>query len=234
MLNKTLIVAGASALLAASADAAIVTRWNFNGASMGASSGTGSAMAIGGTTVLYTAGSEFDTAPGTNRSARVANFSPLAAHSGSRGMQFSADTRNFGFLGIGFAIAGHGRSSQWGQLQYSLNGGATYLTAGLAGSGRFRVNGDGTFKRIGFSLAFIDGASDKANFRFRIVAVAHPTSGSFIGANGAGMLASAFWKIDSVTVTGTSLGTNNTASPAPGAIALLGAAGLVGATRRRA
>ena len=233
MLNKTLIVAGASALLAASADAAVVTRWNFNGASLGASFGTGSAMAIGGTSAAYTAGSAFDTAPGTNRSARVANFSTLASQSGRRGMQFSADTTDHGFIGIGFAVAGHGRSSQWGQLQYSTDGGATYATAGLAGNGRFRINGDGTFKRVGFSLAFVDGASDNSNFRFRIVATAHPTSGAFVGANGAGMLASAFWKLDNVVVTGTNINANNTANPAPGAISLLGVAGLVGVTRRR-
>lgn len=233
MLNKTLIVAGATALLAASADAAVVTRWNFNGASLGATFGTGSALAIGGTGASFTAGSAFDTAPGINRSVRVANFSALASQSGRRGVQFAADTTDHGFIGIGFAVAGHGRSSQWGQLQYSTNGGLTYLTTGLAGNGRFRVNGDGTFKRLSFSLAFVDGANDNSNFRFRIVATSHPTSGNFIGANGASMLAAAFWKIDNVVVTGTNINANQT-SPAPGAIALLAVAGAVGATRRRA
>lgn len=232
-MNKTLIVAGASALLAASTDAAVVTRWTFNGASLGASSGTGTATAIGGTAASYTAGSAFDTAPGINRSARVADFSTLASQSGRRGMQFIADTTDHGFLAIGFAVAGHGRSSQWGQLQYSTNGGATYVTTGLVGNGRFRVNADGSFKRVGFSLAFVDGANDNSDFRFRIVATAHPTAGAFVGANGASMLASAFWKLDNVVVTGTNINANNTANPAPGAVALLGIAGLVGATRRR-
>ncbi|MFM8640364.1 MAG: hypothetical protein ACKOEL_06995 [Planctomycetota bacterium] len=233
MMNKTLIVAGASALLAASADAAVVTSWNFNAANRAAVNARGStALVIGSATVGFAAGSAFDTAPGTNRAARIANFSTQATQSGRRGMQFQANTNGFSFISVGFALSGHARSSRWGQFQYSTNGGRTYTVAGLSNAGRFRVKADGTFTRFAYDLSFADGVSDNGKFRFRIVAVKDPTSGGFIGANGAPMLGSAFWNLDRVLVTGTSNGSQ--ATPAPGAIALLAVAGAVGATRRRA
>jgi len=237
MLNKTLIVAGASALLAASADAAVVTSWNFNAANRAAVNARGStAIAVGGTALGFATGSSFDTAGGTNRAMRIGNFNAATNASGRRGAQFQANTNGFSFISVGFALSGQARSSRWGQFQYSTNAGRTYTVAGLSNAGRFRVKADGTFTRFAYNLSFVDGVSDNTKFRFRIVAVKDPTSGRFIGANGAPMLGSAFWNLDRVLVTGTSNGSNmdGGANPAPGAIALLAFAGAVGATRRRA
>ena len=233
MLNKTLIVAGTSALLAASADAAIVARWNFNTRSMDATTGTGTAALVGTKGLGFSAGAAADADPGTNLGLRMSNFSPSLGQSGRRGVQFTADTQGFGLLTVAFSIGGQARSSGWGQLQYSTNGGASYRTANLAGNGRFRLNADGTFRRIAFSLALIDGASDNGNFKFRIVAIADPTVGAFKGASGASMMAAAFWKLDAVTVSGTSLDLGASGNPAPGAVALLAVAGVVGLNRRR-
>jgi chitodextrinase len=234
MMNKTLIVAGASALLAASADAAVVTRWNFNAGRMTASEGTGTASLVGTKSMGFRPGASADSAPGNNRALSFANFSTSVGQSGRRGVQFEADTSGFGTLTVGFSIGGQGRSSGWGQFQYSVNGGSTYTTADLVAGGRFKINADGTYRRIAFSLAFIDGVANSADFRFRIVAIANPSSQRFVAANGPSMLAAAFWKLDAVTVSGTALNLTGGANPAPGAIALLAVAGAVGATRRRA
>lgn len=234
MANKTLIVAGATALLAASADAAVVTRWTFNGGSLAAASGSGSVAPRGGTSLSFTGGSAFDTSTGPNRSVRVDGFSGLASQSGRRGIQFGTSTDGFGLVSVSFAIGGHLRSSRWGMFQYSTNDGLTYTAAGLDNGGRFRLANDGSFKRVGFDLSFLDGVDDNPSFRFRIVAVADPLSGQMRAVSGATVASSGFWRLDNVSVQGTSLATNSTGAPAPGAIALLAAAGMVGATRRRA
>lgn len=234
MLNKTLIVAGATALLAASADAAVVTRWTFNGGNAFAASGAGASAQRGGTSLSFSGGSAFDTGAGPNRSMRVDGFNGLASQSGRRGIQFHTSTEGFGAITVSFAVGGSLRSSRWGLFQYSTNDGLTYTTAGLTNGGRFRLSTDGSFKRIGFDLSFLDGVDDNANFRFRMVAISDQTSGEMRSVNGGTVAASGFWKFDNVAVTGTDLNSNNTASPAPGAIVLLAVAGAVGATRRRA
>lgn len=235
MTNKTLIVAGATALLAASANAAVVTGWNFNAANRAAVNARGStAIAVGGTTLGFGTGASFDTSAGTNRSMRVGNFLTAASSSGRQGAQFRARTTGYDFISVSFAIAGDRQSSRWGQFQYSTNGGRSFTALELPNGGRFRVRADGTYSRFAFDLAFVDGVGNSSDFRFRILAVKDPSSGRFIGANGAPMLSSAFWNLDRVLVAGTSNGSNQTGQPAPGAIALLAVAGAIGATRRRA
>jgi hypothetical protein len=234
MMNKTLIVAGASALLAASANAAVVTSWNFNAANRAAVNARGStAIAVGGTALGFATGSSLDTAGGTNRAMRIGNFNTATSASGRQGAQFRARTTGYDFISVSFAIAGDSRSSRWGQFQYSTNGGQSFTTLTLPSGGRFRVRADGTYSRVAFDLAFADGVGNSSDFRFRLLAVKDPTSGRFIGANGTPMLGSATWNVDRVLVTGTFNGSNQT-TPAPGAIALLAVAGAVGATRRRA
>lgn len=233
MTNKTLIVAAASALLAASADAALVSRWNFNGRSMSATTGSGSAQLVGTDALGFTYGTTHDgSSSALNRAIRMAGFSPMGSQSGRRGIEFQTDTSGYQFLSIAFSVSGQRRSSAWGQLQYSTDGGATFTSENLERNGRFSLRADGAFRRIGFSLELVDGASDSNDFRFRIVAVSDPNLGRFRAVSGATVLGDASWKVDGVTVRGTEVD-SNIVTPAPGAIALVGMAGLLSASRRR-
>ena len=88
------------------------------------------------------------------------------------------------------------------------------------------LGGDTWYNGRAVSLAGIAGVADNASFAFRIVAVFAPGTSGYVASTetstwaGPGTL-----RLDMVTVMGT--------VPAPGALAVLAMAGLVGSRRRR-
>jgi hypothetical protein len=85
---------------------------------------------------------------------------------------------------------------------------------------------------VSFDLTGLDGVADNSAFRFRVVALASPTDAKISTSSGRAFRSTATWSIDNVTVTGNSISAQN-ATPAPGALTLIAAAGLVGSTARR-
>jgi hypothetical protein len=88
---------------------------------------------------------------------------------------------------------------------------------------------------VSFNLTGLDGVADNSAFRFRVVALASPTDAKISTSSGRAFRSTATWSIDNVTVTGNSISAQNqeVSAPAPGALALIAAAGLVGSTARR-
>jgi MYXO-CTERM domain-containing protein len=169
---------------------------------------------------------------GTHASASTAWSSPagngstysLSANTWGVGdyFQVTLDTRGYGDISISWDQTRSGTGPSAFGLFMSVDGGTYFTTvnagysvvqAGLAGTGTTSWNS--TTNQTGFTTTTIAGstAAEKASVIFRFVNTSTVAAG---GTN----------RIDNILVTGNAI-------PAPGALALLGVAGLVGARRRR-
>jgi hypothetical protein len=132
------------------------------------------------------------------------------------------------------------RASKWAQLEYSVDGGATFTSEGLANEGRYAIAAAGRYQQVSFDLSGIAGVADNAGFEFRLMAIHDEVRNSFTTASGKRYSSTGTqgaWNLDRIVVSGTSgeaPATNDTFIPAPGAVALIGIAGalLVGSRRR--
>lgn len=222
-------VAVAAGVFAAPADAAVVTRWRFNNASMAATTGTGLASVLRTTHAGYVAGVAQDGSAASNRSLRIGGFS--ATPGAPRGAQFNATVTGYEGIRVTYWQLNDRSSSRWAQLQYSLNGG-TFTSAGLAGGGRYSITQAGVFRRVTFAIPGTGALDGIDSLRFRVVSLAAPGTNRFAGTV-APYRPTGMWRLDLVAVTGTAIGTANASTPAPGALALLGVAGVVHGRRRR-
>lgn len=235
-------VIGAAAL-ASAAGADVLTQWNFNSTppdadfttgSLTPNIGVGTAANVGGTNSAFasgdTNGGSTDPVTGspTNDSGwQTSNYSPQGAGSGGAGIGFASSTLGYQNIIVSWDQRHSNTSSRFVQFQYSLDG-STFTSAGLAGDGIFTgASGDTWFNNRTVDLSGIAGAANNANFAFRIVAIFDPAGNSYVASNGgSSYAASGTWRFDMVTI-------NGSAVPAPGAIAMLGLAGVASRGRRR-
>jgi hypothetical protein len=111
------------------------------------------------------------------------------------------------------------------------------MTTGLDNGGNYRVAASKSFQRFNFDLSGATEANNNADFQFRVMAIHAPDKDTFVATSGkrySATGATATWKFDDLTVNGSTLAPANVV-PAPGAIALLMAAGTIatGARRRK-
>jgi len=136
--------------------------------------------------------------------------------------QVTVDTRGYGDISISWDQTRSSTGPSVFDLKMSVDGGTSFTTvntgysvvqAGLAGTGT--TSWSITTPQTGFTTTTIAGstAAEKASVIFRFV------NTSTVAAAGTN-------RIDNILVTGNAV-------PAPGALALLGVAGLIGARRRR-
>jgi hypothetical protein len=237
---RAALITGTAALLASGAHGAVVTSWSFNTAATSADLGNGEANAIE-TSVRTVSLSKKKPRKGstqvTNRALEVLNFDADASRSGYDGISFATDTNDFQDLSVSFLQLNGARSSAWAQFQYSIDGGVTFITTGLDDDGKYRVAASKNFTLVSFDLSGITEASNNADFQFRVMAIHAPDMDKFLATSGKRYAATgntATWKFDEVTVNGSTLAPANVV-PAPGAFALLMAAGTIatGARRRK-
>jgi MYXO-CTERM domain-containing protein len=228
MNTMTLLAAGTCAMIAASAaNAAVVVGWSIPSALTGTL-----------TAATYAVGEANDGAnkvgsslTGVHASASTVWSSPAgngSAHS------FSSNGWAIGdYFQVSFAATGYqDLSVSWDQAR-SSTGPATFKFQVSINNGSFTdvvasytvgvSTSPNTWNSTTYNSLFTTtqalaaGANDAANVRIRFTATAAPTGGTPAAGTG---------RIDNIVVSGTAI-------PAPGAIALLGVAGLVGARRRR-
>ncbi|NBX36990.1 MAG: hypothetical protein EBR10_07180 [Planctomycetes bacterium] len=243
-MTKTLLSVGITALIVASAQGAVVTQWTFEGDSTSASTGAGAASLVGDTTATFATGNA------GGRAWNSTNYKAQGTGSGQAGVQFLASTAQglgFGGISVSFDHRSSGTGSRWAQVDYTVDGGANWVTNFWNNNGGLSPHD--TFYSFTVDFSSVSAAANNAGFGFRIVSIFAPVAFNqnatlAYGANAAYMRSNAeanynlpgvgtgnygntgTWRFDNVTVNGTLL-------PAPGAVALLGVAGLVGSRRRR-
>jgi hypothetical protein len=218
---KTMIAPAVAAALTVTANAALVTKWNFEAQNLNASEGTGTASLVGGVT------STFATGFGGGSSNFALNTTGYAAQNTgdrTRGVQFSSSTSGYDSIVIEWnerhsntaantvAVFATADGTNWTEVQV--------FTFTPAASG----TGDTWYQR---SVTLGAAYANAANFGFRVLAAFDPTAGTYLASRSTSTYATTgTLRFDDVTINGTLI-------PAPGALALLGVAGLVGARRRR-
>ena len=245
-MTKSLMTASIAACVAATANAEIVTAWTFEGDTTAASTGSGTASLTGGTTATFATGN------GGGRGWNTATYKAQGTGSGQAGAQFLADTSagdGFENIQVTFDQRASGTSSRWAQVDYTLDGGASWVIGFWNNAGA--LSPSDTYYNFTVDFSSVTGANNNAGFGFRIVSIfsqqafdqnstlaAFGANTAYMRANAAAVYspnestatgdygASGTWRFDNVTI-------NGSAIPAPGAVALLGLAGLVGARRRR-
>ncbi len=242
-------------VLAGAANAStIITQWNFNvpanavNNSPAPSTGAGSATPVGMTNnannadILLAGGtilSSDPAIPANNRAWRVRG-SVNNGWSGTTqllsGARFNASTVGYSDINVSLDVQATDGSPRHAQFQYTLDG-TSFTSFGALLD--FNTTFDG-WTTLSFNLNSIAGASNNPNFGFQVVSAFSPVA--FTNANGLQPANTAFqrasattqvyngtagnYRFDMVTFSGT--------IPTPGAMALLGLAGLAASRRRRA
>ena len=229
---RAAFIACTAALLASGAHGAVVTSWSFSTSATNPDFGIGQATAVETSMVTVPNARKKprkDAIPSTDRSLDVANFGTVNSPSGDYGVSFAADTTGFDELSVNFLQRNGKRASAWAQFQYSVDGGLTFITTGLANDGNYRVAVGNTFQLFSFDLSGATEANSNEDFQFRVMAIHAPGQNRFVSNSSKRYSATgvtATWCFDQVDV-------NGSAIPAPGAVALLMAAGTIATAGRR-
>jgi len=203
--NSSLALA-LSAGFAMSANAQLITRWNFNSTTPDAttttgvttpSTGTGTLSLVGGATSTFATGSPGDTGGGTDNSGL--NLSTWAAQGTgnlTRGLQFSASTAGYSDIVVSLDFRNSGTVSRFFQLQVSTDG-TTFnnVSGGTAAFGTVNNNSGTSFTSAGLysntaassSQAFVQSITytfpsgsaveNNPNAAFRWLATFDPSAG---------------------------------------------------------
>ena len=218
---KSMMMTAVAAAVAGSANAAVVvTQWNFEALTLNASTGTGTASLVGDTTYGWATGF----AGSGTFALNVTAFATQSSDDRTRGAQFSGSTAGFENITLDWnerhsntaantvAVFATADGTTWNEVQV--------FTFTPAASG----TGDTWYAR---SVTLGSEYANAANFGFRVLAAFAPGTNGYLASRSTSTYGNgSTLRFDDVTI-------NGTAIPAPGAIALLGAAGLVGTRRRR-
>lgn len=227
--------------IATGAQGAVITQWNFNGASATTvpggensptpSTGTGTASLVGGVTAAASFGSgtanggssdPVTTTP-ANYGWQTTNYPAASVGDKTAGTQFLVSTAGYEDITINYDLRHSNTSSRYEQLQYTVDG-TTWIdlltSDGNAGDTWFNA-------RLG-DLTGVAAADNNAAFGVRVVSTFGPGSGAYVASSSTGTYATGgTWRFDMVTISGTAV-------PEPSAVIIggLGLIGLVGLARR--
>jgi PEP-CTERM motif len=224
---KTLL--SVAALLAATqAQALVITQWNFNASTLTASTGTGAASYVGGTTLNgFNAGSPGDTAS-TDFAWGITTFAAQGTGDKQRGAQFAFSTVGFNNLMFAFEQRHSNTAARESIVQVSVDNGGSFVDAQT-----FTANAGDTWFTRSVDLSSFAGASNNANLLIRVVASFTGESTQYDASRTTSTYGtSSTYRFDMVTLSG-----DVAPIPEPGTYALmlagLGAVGFL-ARRRRA
>jgi len=227
---SSLLISSVVVAISGTASAAVVTQWTFNTSNAALTLtpyiGTGTASYVGGTAANGTgiAGGWVDdttaVAPVVNNRWSMLTFPTASAASGTAGAQFAVSTAGYQNLVITFGLRNSNTSSKYAQLQYSTNG------TNFADFGNVIEGTGDLFTSVSRDLSALTSTNNNSTFAFRVVSVFAPGTSAYAAAKSTSTYSTGgTYGFDLVTV-------NGTAIPSPGAVALLGLAGLVARRRR--
>ncbi len=222
-------------VIGASAQAVVITQWNFNSVTPDNNSatgtftpniGAGSVSAVGGvngTTFVsgFSDGGSSDPATDDNSAWQTTTYATSAPNK-SAGIQALTSTAGFENIIVTFDSRHSNTASRYLQFQYTTDG-ATWVDFGTtldhnAGAAWFNVDT--------FNLSSVSGVNNNAAFGFRVVAAFGP-AGSYVASNdGSNFGAAGTIRYDMLTVSGSVV-------PEPATMAALGLGTLALIRRKR-
>lgn len=218
---KTMILAISAMTVAGSAHAAVVTQWTFESQTTSPSTGSGSASLVGGTTATFASGFAGSGTFAWN----TTTYAAQGTGDRTRGVEFLTSTAGYENITLTWNERHSNTSANTVAVQVTTDGinwtEVQVFTFTPAASG----TGDTWYQR---SVSLSASVADSTGFGFRVLAAFDPTAGQYLASRSTSTYAtSSTIRFDDVTVSGDAI------VPAPGAVALLGVAGLVGGRRRR-
>lgn len=214
MFKQVMLVLALS--LAAQANAANITQWNFNSVTADNNTATGSLIPSIGSGSLSTLNVSSSFASGSanggssdpagtvdNSGFQTTGYAAQGTENKLRGVQFNVSTLGFEDIVINYDLRHSNTSSRYEQFQYSLDGTSFIDFALFDGNA-----GDTWFKNRTLDLSSIAGADNNASFAFRVVSAFAPSTSQY-AASSTSYATSGTWRFDYVTVTG------NATAPVP-------------------
>ncbi len=139
----------------------IIVHWTFHvDGNLNPDIGNGTAILIGGVTEVA-----------QDSALRITEFPEQYEDSGIAGLKLLFGTMGYDNLKIEFKQRASGTASRWAELQYTLNGGGTWLKAFDNNGG---LSPHDILYDFSFDLSEIEGAADNPDFGIRIVSVFSP------------------------------------------------------------
>ncbi|HEX8877882.1 MAG TPA: hypothetical protein VF777_14125 [Phycisphaerales bacterium] len=216
------LVALAIAGTALSAQAAVITQWDFESSNLTPLIGAGTASLVGGTTATF-AGGFGGSVAGWN----TTNYPASGSGNKSAGVQFAVSTALYQNIKVSYNHRHSNTSANTNVLQYTING-TTWIDAATftftpAASG----TGDTWYSRS-FDFTGFAGVDNNALFAIRVVSGFDSSTGNYRASRSTSSYAgTGTYRFDNVTIEGTAI-------PTSGSLTLMGAGLLVAARRRRA
>jgi hypothetical protein len=235
---KKLLVSMTLVAIASAANADTLVRFNFNSNPADASTSTGSiapsfgagtASLVGGVTGAFASGvGSTDLTATDNTGWQTTGYAVASTGDKTRGVQFLINTTGYNNVVFSYDLRHSNTSSQWEQVQYTLNGTSFIDIA------QFSVAvGDAWANGRTVDLSGIAGVANNANFGVRVLSTFAPSSTNYAASTvGSNYGAAGTWRFDNVAVTGSVVVAS--VPEADGvAVALAGFAALCFVTRRQ-
>lgn len=147
------------------ASANIIAQWTFDASTTNPDIGSGVATNIGGTSSAFATGVS---GQGWNTS----QYPAQGTGSGSAGVAFFVDLTGYQDITLSFFHRASGTASRWAQIDYTTNGGLSWVTAYWNNNGNLSPHD--TFYSNFVSFVGVPGVDNNPNFGIRIVSIFSP------------------------------------------------------------